>query len=549
MQPIIITIGVLLSISACVSGVSDKVYYNDQKLNCSKNIEGNFCYNGPLFDAVGQYKSCVVAGVIALTFDDGPTEYSGRILDLLKTHQIKATFNLIGKKIRQYHDIVQRMVDEGHQIASHTQNHVWLNEDNTVAEMLAFEVALVRENFTGPLCNSSIPVFMRSPHGVISRDTFHLLKNQLGYVPIHWGMLTHDSLGDTDAGDVVQNYYSHFGGPNGDNVLFDQLKIITQQHDSQLITVNALEELMDYFEDVFISHGVRFVTMSECLGQEFPMYRPNPRLQNDPNCLNGIPSENVCCPKSCGECGGEWCSQLKGGGDNCCVNTIQEANYSCSLSPAPCVIPNIPDPKCALGILRNNVCCHHSCGTECGGVNCGLRDGGYKYCCGSQITRDNRPCGNNSAPCVLIPYGGSPSGSDFDDEKDIPDPTCLNGTKNGDICCAQSCGTCGGVNCSQRPGGASFCCPQGVLKLNRSCNEFPAPCQIREVDQPDQPNQSDQKDKKTLIIIIASSIAATIILLIIIVIVVVLIRNRIHRKNEQSTAEPTGPAVPAVSQP
>ncbi len=60
---------------------------------------------------------------VALTFDDGPTEYTPKFLDLLKEHQVKATFFCIGKQIEKYPETFQRIIEEGHTIGNHTLSH------------------------------------------------------------------------------------------------------------------------------------------------------------------------------------------------------------------------------------------------------------------------------------------------------------------------------------------------------------------------------------------------------------------------------------------
>lgn len=59
----------------------------------------------------------------ALTFDDGPTEFTPKFLDLLKEHEVKATFFCIGKQIEKYPEIFQRIIAEGHTIGNHTFSH------------------------------------------------------------------------------------------------------------------------------------------------------------------------------------------------------------------------------------------------------------------------------------------------------------------------------------------------------------------------------------------------------------------------------------------
>ncbi|MCB0854844.1 MAG: polysaccharide deacetylase family protein [Bacteroidetes bacterium] len=66
-----------------------------------------------------------------LTFDDGPTpEITDWVLNLLKQYEAKATFFLVGENVKQYPDIVHRVIDCGHFLGSHTQTHLngWKTE-------------------------------------------------------------------------------------------------------------------------------------------------------------------------------------------------------------------------------------------------------------------------------------------------------------------------------------------------------------------------------------------------------------------------------------
>ncbi|MCG7313696.1 polysaccharide deacetylase family protein [Priestia flexa] len=61
----------------------------------------------------------------ALTFDDGPhREYTVQILNLLKEHEMKATFFVVGSIAEEQPDLLKRMVMEGHEIGIHHYNHV-----------------------------------------------------------------------------------------------------------------------------------------------------------------------------------------------------------------------------------------------------------------------------------------------------------------------------------------------------------------------------------------------------------------------------------------
>ena len=60
---------------------------------------------------------------IAITFDDGPTEFTPEFLDLLSKYDAKATFFCIGKQIEKHPEILDRIYKEGHQIGNHSYSH------------------------------------------------------------------------------------------------------------------------------------------------------------------------------------------------------------------------------------------------------------------------------------------------------------------------------------------------------------------------------------------------------------------------------------------
>ncbi len=60
-----------------------------------------------------------------LTFDDGPSSVTPRILDTLKQENVKATFFVLGSNVKKKPDLVKRMYDEGHFIANHGYSHVY----------------------------------------------------------------------------------------------------------------------------------------------------------------------------------------------------------------------------------------------------------------------------------------------------------------------------------------------------------------------------------------------------------------------------------------
>ncbi|HEY2434199.1 MAG TPA: glycosyltransferase [Vicinamibacterales bacterium] len=61
---------------------------------------------------------------VALTLDDGPDpEFTPKLLEILKRHDVRATFFLIGEKVDRHDGLVRRIVNDGHQIANHSYSH------------------------------------------------------------------------------------------------------------------------------------------------------------------------------------------------------------------------------------------------------------------------------------------------------------------------------------------------------------------------------------------------------------------------------------------
>ena len=65
---------------------------------------------------------------VALTFDDGPSPWTPLVLDLLREHEMRATFFVIGARVREHPDLVRRIVAESHELGSHTLTHPRLTE-------------------------------------------------------------------------------------------------------------------------------------------------------------------------------------------------------------------------------------------------------------------------------------------------------------------------------------------------------------------------------------------------------------------------------------
>lgn len=65
---------------------------------------------------------------VTLTFDDGPSEWTAQIIDLLQVHDARATFFVIGETAAARPELLARIADEGHEIGNHTWSHPVLTD-------------------------------------------------------------------------------------------------------------------------------------------------------------------------------------------------------------------------------------------------------------------------------------------------------------------------------------------------------------------------------------------------------------------------------------
>ncbi|MGG3467916.1 polysaccharide deacetylase family protein [Neobacillus pocheonensis] len=123
---------------------------------------------------------------IALTFDDGPNPiYTPQLLDLLKKYGVKATFFVVGSKVKTYPDIIKRMSQEGHTIGIHHYEHIssWVLTPFHLKKQLLMTEKAIKE------CTNEEVTFYRPPWG-----SFNLFSLLLGakYKVIMWSHIFGD---------------------------------------------------------------------------------------------------------------------------------------------------------------------------------------------------------------------------------------------------------------------------------------------------------------------------------------------------------------------
>lgn len=129
---------------------------------------------------------------IYLTFDDGPTpEITNWTLDVLKQYNAKATFFCIGKNVKKHPDIFQDILNDGHTIGNHTNNHVKGWRSSTKNYLANIDEAQKIINSEVKNNQSQITNLFRPPYGQIRPKQGKALL-QLNYKIVMWNVLTFD---------------------------------------------------------------------------------------------------------------------------------------------------------------------------------------------------------------------------------------------------------------------------------------------------------------------------------------------------------------------
>lgn len=180
--------------------------------------------------------------VIYLTFDDGPGEYTNKLLDILKKYNVKVTFFVTGAGSD---DIIKREYNEGHAVALHTNSHnyayVYSSISNYFADLYAIQERV--KNITG--YTSTLIRFPGGSSNMVSAyyDGGTRIMSQLvnevtarGFTYFDWNISSGDAGGVTTAKEVYANVVNNLKA--GSSVVL--------QHDIKGFSVDAVEDIIKY---------------------------------------------------------------------------------------------------------------------------------------------------------------------------------------------------------------------------------------------------------------------------------------------------------------
>ena len=205
---------------------------------CARVVDGNAIISQPMRE-----------NLCALTFDDGPSEHTPKLLDSLAEYGIPATFFLLGKNAERHPDVVRRILAEGHEVGNHSYSHPKLTRltPEEQQEELARTDAILR-------ALGATPLFVRPPYGLYNEETERIAEG-LGAALFLW------SLDSRDWRRLPKNYAA-LRNTRGSVYTPGALRGVFLFHDTHERTV---EDLPRIIRDLRAGGCQRFVTVDDYL--------------------------------------------------------------------------------------------------------------------------------------------------------------------------------------------------------------------------------------------------------------------------------------------
>ena len=232
----------VISLQKQIDTLSARMAVSETVEDTDEMVDDSFLDNVYLVDNVDNIAEEGDIPMVYLTFDDGPSESTDAILDILDDYNVKATFFVVGQDTETYGDTYRRIVNDGHTIGMHSFSHnyskIYQSEDSFVADYnqihnLIFETTGVDTKLyrfpggsSNKVSNTSMSVFIN-------------YLNAIGVVYYDWNIASGDATSQAFSADELV-----------DNVMSDVVKYKTSVvllHDAanKKATVEALPRLIE----------------------------------------------------------------------------------------------------------------------------------------------------------------------------------------------------------------------------------------------------------------------------------------------------------------
>jgi peptidoglycan/xylan/chitin deacetylase (PgdA/CDA1 family) len=193
---------------------------------------------------------CTRAKCVALTFDDGPTPFTDRLLRILRDDDARATFFLIGNKVARDPAAARRIADAGMEIGGHT----WEHPNMTTIPVTDIPGQLSKATQAIAAATGRAPTLYR-PAGGLSDVAVRAEAGRQGIAEILWDVIPFDWINDANI-------------PATRYMLMTQIRpgSVVLLHDTYSSTVDLVYQFLPVLE----ANGYHMVTVSHLLGDRAP---------------------------------------------------------------------------------------------------------------------------------------------------------------------------------------------------------------------------------------------------------------------------------------
>ena len=247
------------AIDNCDGDITDRVNVSGVVSNEAGNYSINYSVSDMSGNSFSIKRNVVVYSpnnngnkVIYLTFDDGPSQYTGELLDILARYNVKATFFVTGRNSNYFY-YIKRAYDEGHVIGLHTYSHnyssiyssidAYFNDLNSISEVVKNQTGVYSNLIRFP-GGSSNTVSRNYTVGIMSQ--LSSLVESRGYSYFDW------NVSSGDASSVILDSSSY--AQNVINSLGNGSYYVVLQHDTNINSIRAVSSIIEYG----LSHGYSF---------------------------------------------------------------------------------------------------------------------------------------------------------------------------------------------------------------------------------------------------------------------------------------------------
>eukprot|EP00833_Pecoramyces_ruminatium_P009796 jgi/Orpsp1_1/1183828/evm.model.c7180000086866.1 len=232
--------------------------------------------------ATKTYNSCEKTGEIGVTFDEGPSNVTADILNVLKNNNINATFHLVSSKIKDNLEVSKKIIENGNIVGLQLDTSLETDKIknmkvNEIKDELEKEAEIIKDAL------NVNPKFLRVPDGLENNENILQAAEELGFIITTW---TIELTGDKSSDEYIKSYTDALKENNNP-------QFIDRNYDGDAHISEAWEEIIKKINE----SKVKIVTLNSCLNME-DAYRTDSKNSSSSSSSSSADSKSAASPKA-----------------------------------------------------------------------------------------------------------------------------------------------------------------------------------------------------------------------------------------------------------